>query len=55
MKDLKFNVSCMKMHDCHANMTQLLPIAIKGGLLGSVDSPLKAKFESYINKEVCIV
>ena len=33
MKDLRFNMSCLKAHDCHVIMTQLLPIAIRGVLL----------------------
>ena len=35
-KELKFNMSCMKAHDCHVIMTQLLPIAIRGVLLVKV-------------------
>jgi hypothetical protein len=32
MKDMKFNMSCLKAHNCHVIMTQLLPVAIKGVL-----------------------
>ena len=28
MKELKFNMSCMKAHDCHVIMTQLLLVAL---------------------------
>jgi hypothetical protein len=30
MTELKFNYSCMKAHDCHAIMTQLLHVALRG-------------------------
>jgi len=32
MKDSKFNMSCLKAHDCHVIMTQLLAIAMRGVL-----------------------
>jgi hypothetical protein len=32
MKDLKFNMHLMKVHDCHVIMTKLLPVAIRGVL-----------------------
>ena len=44
MKDLKFNMSCLKAHD----MTQLLPIAIRGVLLEKVREPI-IKFCSFFN------
>ena len=37
MKELKFNMSCMKAHDCHVIMIELLPVAFKGVL------PMKAR------------
>ena len=30
MRKLKFNYGCMKGHDCHVIMTQLLPVALRG-------------------------
>ena len=30
MRELKFNYGCMKAHDCHVIMTQLLPVALRG-------------------------
>ena len=48
MKDLKFNMSCLKAHDCHVIMTQLLPIAIRGVLLEKVWEPI-IKFCSFFN------
>ena len=30
MKDLKFNMSCLKAHDSHVITMQLLPVAIRG-------------------------
>lgn len=31
-KETKFNMSCLKAHDCHVIMTQLLPAALRGVL-----------------------
>ena len=36
VKDLKFNMSCLKAYDCHVIMMQLLPVAIRGVLLEKV-------------------
>jgi len=36
MKELKFNMSCMKAHDCHVIMKQLLPVALRHVLLVKV-------------------
>jgi hypothetical protein len=30
MRELKFNYGCMKAHDCHVIMAQLLPVALHG-------------------------
>ena len=30
MRELKFNYGCMKAHDCHVIMTQLLLVALRG-------------------------
>ena len=48
MKDLKFNMSYLKDHDCHVIMTQLLPVAIRGVLLEKVREPI-IKFCSFFN------
>ena len=48
MKDLKFNMSCLKAHDFHVIMTQLLPIAIRGVLPVMVREPI-IKFCSFFN------
>jgi hypothetical protein len=32
MRELKFNYGCMKAHNCHVIMTQLLPVALCGML-----------------------
>ena len=48
MKDLKFNMSCLKAHDCHVIMAQLLPVAIRGVLLEKVREPI-IKFCSFFN------
>ena len=48
VKDLKFNMSCLKAHDCHVIMTQLLPVAIRGVLLVKVREPI-IKFCSFFN------
>ena len=48
MKDLKFNMSYLKDHDCHVIMTQLLPVAIKGVLPEKVREPI-IKFCSFFN------
>ena len=48
VKDLKFNMSCLKAHDCHVIMMQLLPIAVKGVLPVKVREPI-IKFCSFFN------
>ena len=48
MKHLKFNKSCLKAHDCHVIMMQLLPVAIRGVLLEKVWEPI-IKFCSFFN------
>ena len=48
MKDLKFNMSCLKAHDCHVIIMQLLPIAIRGVLSMKVWEPI-IKFCSFFN------
>jgi hypothetical protein len=48
MKDLKFNMSCLKAHDCHVIMTQLLPVAIRSVLPEKVREPV-IKFCSFFN------
>ena len=48
MKDLKFNMSCLKAHDCHVIMTQLIPVAIRGVLPEKVREPI-IKFCSFFN------
>jgi hypothetical protein len=48
MKELKFNMSCMKAHDCHIIMTQLLPVALRGILLVKVRDPI-IKLYSFFN------
>ena len=48
VKDLKFNMSCLKAHDFHVIMTQLLPIAIRGVLPVMVREPI-IKFCSFFN------
>ena len=48
MKDLKFNMSCLKAHNCHVIMMQLLPIAVKGVLPVKVREPI-IKFCSFFN------
>ena len=48
MKDLKFNMSCLKAHDSHVIMMQLLPIAIRGVLPEKVQEPI-IKFCSFFN------
>ena len=48
MKDLKFNMGCLKAHDCHVTMMQLLPIAIRGVLPEKVREPI-IKFCSFFN------
>jgi hypothetical protein len=42
MKDLKFNMHLMKVHDCHVIMKKLLPVVIRGVLLEKLrDSIIK--------------
>ena len=48
MKELKFNMSCMKAHDCHVIMTQLLPVALRGVLPVKVRDPI-IKLCSFFN------
>ena len=48
MKDLKFNMGCLKAHDFHVTMMQLLPIAIRGVLPEKVREPI-IKFCSFFN------
>ena len=48
MKDLKFNMSCLKAHDCYVIMTLLLSIAIRGVLPMKVREPI-IKFCSFFN------
>jgi hypothetical protein len=48
MKELKFNMSCMKAHDCHVIMTQLLPVALRGVLPMKVRDPI-IKLCSFFN------
>jgi hypothetical protein len=48
MRKLKFNYRCMKAHDCHVIMTQLLPIALRGILLSKVGAPI-IKLCSFFN------
>ena len=48
MKDLKFNMSCLKPHNCHLIMTQLLPVAICSVLSEKVQEPI-IKFYSFFN------
>jgi hypothetical protein len=36
MRELKFNFGCMKAHNCHVIMTQLLLVALRGILLDKV-------------------
>jgi hypothetical protein len=40
MRELKFNYGCMKAHDCHVIMTQLLPVALRGILSPKVGAPI---------------
>ena len=47
MKDLKFNMSCLKAHDCHVIMMQLL-VSIRGVLPEKVRE-LIIKFCSFFN------
>jgi hypothetical protein len=47
-KELKFNMSCMKAHDCHVIMTQLLPVAIRGVLPVKAQDPI-IKLCSFFN------
>jgi hypothetical protein len=48
VKDLKFTMSCLKAHDCHVIMMQLLPVAIKGVLPVKLREPI-IKFCSFFN------
>ena len=48
MKDLKFNMICLKAHYCHVITTQLIPVAIRGVLLVKVWEPI-IKFCSFFN------
>jgi len=48
MEDLKFNMSCMKAHDCHVIMTQLILVAIRGVLLVKKREPI-TKLCSFFN------
>ena len=41
MKELKFNMGCMKAHDYHIIMTQILPVAFRGVLLEKLRDPIK--------------
>ena len=49
MRELKFNYSYMKAHDCHVIMTQLLPIALRGILAPKVGAPI-IKLCSFFNE-----
>ena len=40
MRELKFNYGCMKAHDCHVIMTQLLPVALCGIFPNKVYGPI---------------
>jgi hypothetical protein len=48
MNDLKFNMSCLKAHDCHVVMMQLLPITIRAVFSEKVWEPI-IKFYSFFN------
>jgi hypothetical protein len=48
MRELKFNYGCMKAHDCHVIMTQLLPVALRGILPDKVRAPI-IKLCSFFN------
>ena len=50
----KFNYSCMKAHDCHVIMTQLLPAALRGVLPQKVQDPIikLCSFFNMISKKV---
>ena len=48
MRELKFNYDPMKAHDCHAIMTQLLPVALHGILPPKVHAPI-IKLCSFFN------
>jgi hypothetical protein len=48
MRERKFNYGCMKAHDCHVIMTQLLPVALRGILPQKVGAPI-IKLCSFFN------
>jgi hypothetical protein len=48
MRELKFNFGCMKAHDCHVIMTQLLLVALRGILPDKVHGPV-IKLCSFFN------
>ena len=48
MRELKFNYSPMKAHDCHIIVTQLLPVALRGILPPNVCAPI-IKLCSFFN------
>jgi hypothetical protein len=48
MRELKFNYGCMKAHNCHVIMTQLLPVALCGMLPPKVGA-LIIKLCSFFN------
>ena len=54
MRELKFNYGCMKAHDYHVIMTQLLPIALHGILPPKVSAPIikLCSFFNAISKKV---
>ena len=53
-RELKFNYGCMKAHDCHVIMTQLLPVALRGILPPKVRAPIikLCSFFNTISKKV---
>ena len=54
LRELKFNYGAIKAHDCHVNMTQLLPIALRGILPPKVHAPIikLCSFFNAISKKV---
>ena len=54
MRELKFNYGCMKAHDYHVIMTQLLPVALRGILPPKVRAPIikLCSFFNAISKKV---
>ena len=54
IKELKFKYGCMKAHDCHVIMTQLLPVALCGILPPKVCAPIikLCSFFNAISKKV---